>query len=106
MIQNMRKLFSRVALAVAGTYAALVVILLFAAWRVSDLEARAFELLFIGFPWVLAYMAFKHDSNPLYVLVLVLNVVTVYTFVLALVKIFSPRDLASPDKRRTRELRL
>jgi hypothetical protein len=38
-------------------------------------------------------MSFKHTGNLLYILVLILNALTVYAFMLALVRPFSPRDL-------------
>ncbi len=86
MIEHMGKLVSRVAFVVTISYAALVAVLLVAAWHLSDLEGRAFDLLFIGFPWVLA---FRHDSPLLYFFAVILNVATVYVLVLSLVKVLS-----------------
>jgi|HubBroStandDraft_6_1064221.scaffolds.fasta_scaffold30452_4 hypothetical protein len=85
----MAKLVSRIAFVVTIGYAALVAVLLVAAWHVSDLEGRAFDLLFIGLPWVLAI---RNDSALLYLFAVMMNVATVYMLVLALVKVFSSRD--------------
>jgi len=84
MIQHMGRLFSRAALIVAISYAALIVVLLIATWHVSDLEGRSFDLLFIGFPWVLV---FQDDKR--YYLALAMNVTTVYILVLSVVRVFT-----------------
>jgi hypothetical protein len=82
MIQRLANLVSRIAFVVTIGYAALIAVLLVAAWHVSDLEGRAFDLLFIGLPWVLAI---RNDS--LYFFAVMMNVATVYILVLALVKV-------------------
>lgn len=83
----MGRFFSRTAFIVAVGYAILIATALIAAWRVLDFEARAYALLFIGFPWVLALLPFR-DSTFLYFLALTLNVATVYAFTLSVVRLF------------------
>jgi hypothetical protein len=84
----MGRFFSRTALIVTVGYAILIAAALIAAWRVSDLEGRAFDLLFIGFSWVLAILPFR-DSTFLYFLALTLNAATVYTLGLSVVRLFA-----------------
>ena len=79
----MNRLFSRTALLVAVGYAVLIGVLLIAVRRGADPESASFNLLFIGFSWVLV---FQRDS--LYFLALVLNVASVYILVLSVVRIF------------------
>jgi len=83
----MGRFFSRTAFIVTVGYAILTAAALVAAWRVSDLESRAFYLLFIGLPWVLALLAFR-ESAFLYFLVITLNVATVYALALSVVRLF------------------
>ena len=83
----MGRFFSRTAFIVTVGYAILVAALI-AAWLVSDSEGRSFDLLFIGFPWVLALLPFR-DSTFLYFLALTLNVATVYAFALSVVRLFA-----------------
>ena len=82
------RFFSRTAFIVTVAYAILVAAALIAAWRVSDLEGRAFHLLFIGFPWVLAFLG-SRDSTFLYFLAITLNVATVYALGLSVVRLFA-----------------
>jgi hypothetical protein len=82
----MGRFFSRTAFIVTVEYAILIAAALIAAWRVSDLEGRAFDLLFIGFPWVLATLPFR-DSTFLYFLALTLNAATVYALGLSVVRL-------------------
>ena len=88
----MAKFVSRAALVVTISYAALIAVLLIASWHFADPEGRSFDLLFIGFPWVLATFPFRSDSLLLYFFAIILNVASVYVFVLALVRIFSTRE--------------
>lgn len=88
MIHRMARFVSRTAFIVTICYAALVAVSLLAAWRVADLEGRALDLLSIGFPWDVAV---RHDSLLLYFVALILNVATVYVFVLSLIRVFSSR---------------
>lgn len=74
-------MFSRAALAATICYTVLVGVLLIATWRVSDFEGRAYDLLFIGFPWVLVI-----PSN-FYFASIVANIATVYALALAVVKL-------------------
>lgn len=83
MIERLRRLFSPTALFVATAYAVAVFILLVAARRVADLEGRAYDLLWIGFPWVLAFR-----SDIAYPLAIALNIATVYLFALSVARIF------------------
>jgi CelD/BcsL family acetyltransferase involved in cellulose biosynthesis len=83
----MGRFFSRTAFIVTVGYAILTAAALVAAWRVSDFESRAFYLLFIGLPWVLALLAFR-ESAFLYFLVITLNVATVYALALSVVRLF------------------
>lgn len=92
MIQHMSRLVSRAAFVVTFCYAALIGGLLTAAWHVSDSEGAGYALWFIGFPWDLAVP--YQDSWPVYFSAVILNVATVYVFVLALVKLFSSRERA------------
>jgi hypothetical protein len=89
MIYRMERFISRTAFVVALGYAGVITALLVAAWRFAEPEGLAFDLLFIGFPWSLVYVALPNHRPVLYFVAVFLNVVTVYTFVLALVKIFS-----------------
>jgi hypothetical protein len=82
----MDRLFSRTASIWAISYAVLVAFLVIAARHMSDLEGGSFALLFIGFPWILI---FNGDSPVLYFFTLLLNVATVYVFVLSAVRIFT-----------------
>jgi hypothetical protein len=84
----MGRFFSRTAFIVTVGYAILIAGALIAAWRVLDLEGRAYALPFIGFPWVLALLPFR-DSTFLYFLALTLNVATVYALVLSVVRLFA-----------------
>jgi hypothetical protein len=69
MFLGMARFFSRVALIVAIGYAGVVAAFLVAAWHFAEPEGFAFDLLFIGLPWSLAYVAlpnrpwFHADSN-------------------------------------------
>jgi hypothetical protein len=87
----MANLVSRVAVVVTISYTVVIAVLLIVAWHFAAPEARAFDLLFIGFPWVLATVHFRNDSLWLYFFAVILNVVSVYVFVLALVKVSSSR---------------
>jgi hypothetical protein len=89
------KLFSRLALVVTLCYAALIAVLLAAAWHFVEPEGIAWAALFIGFPWALATLPFQHGGLWLYFSAVILNVATVYVFVLALVKIFSSQESSS-----------
>jgi hypothetical protein len=83
----------RLAFTVAIGYAGVVAALLVAAWHFAEPEGLAFDLLFIGFPWSLAYVALpNHSGLAFYFVAVFLNTVTVYAFALALVKIFSSGD--------------
>ena len=84
----MRRFVSRTAFIVTVGYAILIAAALIAAWRVLDLEGRAYALLFIGFPWALACLLFR-DSTFLYFLALILNVATVYALGLSVVRLFA-----------------
>jgi hypothetical protein len=95
MIYRMERFISRTAFVVALGYAGVIAALLVAAWHFAEPEGLAFDLLFIGFPWSLVYVALPNHSLVLYFLAVFLNVVTVYTFVLAVVKIFSSGDKTS-----------
>lgn len=96
MIYRMKRFISRTAFVVALGYAGVITALLIAAWHFAEPEGLAFDLLFIGFPWSLVYVALPdHSPDVLYFVAVFLNVVTVYTFVLALVKIFSSGDKPS-----------
>jgi len=86
MIRNMSRLFSRTALIAAVSYSLAIAVLLVCVWRVADFEGRAFDLLFIGFPWVLVL---HRDGSFFYILALALNVVTVYILVLSLARILA-----------------
>ena len=88
----MSKLFSRVALVVTICYAALIAVLLVAAWHFIEPEGLPFAALFIGFPWALATLPFQHGGLWLYFAAVILNVVTVYVFALAVVKLLSSRE--------------
>lgn len=94
MICRMERFGSRVAFLVAITYFGVVAALLVGAWHFAEPEGLAFDLLFIGFPWSLAYIAFHHIGLAFYFLAVFLNIVTVYAFALVLVKILSSD---SPD---------
>jgi hypothetical protein len=95
----MARFVSRVAFTVAIGYAGVVAALLVAAWHFAEPEGLAFDLLFIGFPWSLAYVALpNHSSLVFYFVAVFLNVVTVYAFALALVKMFSLGGQPTPDK--------
>jgi hypothetical protein len=87
-------LSSRVALVVTISYVALIAVLLIAAWHFAEPEARAFDLLFIGFPWVLATFPFRNHGHGLllYCFAIILNVASVYFLVFALVRVFSSRE--------------
>jgi hypothetical protein len=91
MIPRMVRFVSRAALVVTICYAALVAVSLIAAFHSADPEVLSFDLLFIGFPWVLAMSIFRSNSLLLYFISIILNVASVYIFVLALVRIFSSR---------------
>lgn len=91
MILRMVRFVSRAAFVVTLCYAALVAVSLIAAWHFADPEGLSFDLLFIGFPWVLATSTFRSNSLLLYFFAISLNVVSVYIFALALVKMFSSR---------------
>jgi hypothetical protein len=80
----MNRLFSRAALLVAVGYAVLVGVLLMAVRRGTDPEGASFNLLFVGFPWVLVL---RRDS--FYFVALALNVARVYILVLSVLRIFS-----------------
>ena len=64
---------------------------MFLAWRVADPEGRTYDMLFIGFPWVLALITLRDhiagDSLFRYFVALILNVATVYVLTLAVVRI-------------------
>jgi hypothetical protein len=92
MILPMVRFVSRAPFVVTISYAALVAVSLVAAWHFADPEGLSFDLLFIGFPWVLATSTFRSDSLLLYFFAIILNVASVYVFVLALVRIFSSRE--------------
>lgn len=93
MIYRMERFVSRIAFIVAIGYAGVVAALLVAAWHFAEPEGLAFDLLFIGFPWSLAFVALPTPSSLVFYFVAVfLNIVTVYVFALALVKIFSSGD--------------
>ena len=79
-------MFSRTALIVTICYAGLVGASLIAAWRVTDFEGRAFDLLFIGFPWALVF------PSDLYVVAVAMNIATAYILVVAIVKAFAKAD--------------
>jgi hypothetical protein len=82
----MSRLLSRTALIAGSSYSLAIAVLLVCVWQVSDFEGRAFDLLFIGFPWVLV---FHRNTYFFYFLALVLNVVTVYILVLSLVRVLA-----------------
>ena len=88
----MARLVSRVALVATISYAVLIVVLLIATWHFAEPEAAAFDLLFIGFPWVLACLAFHRLP---YFSAVILNIATVYVFVLALDRVFSRNSTSS-----------
>jgi hypothetical protein len=92
MIYRMARFVSRVALIVAIGYAGVVAALLVAAWHFVEPEGFGFALLFIGLPWSLAYLALPYNSLVFYFVAVFLNIVTVYVFTLALVRIFSSGD--------------
>jgi len=69
------RLFSRIAISVTAGYAALIVALLVAAKQNSDLEGRAYDLLFIGFPWDLWAFVLRQKSMYFYALAIFLNLV-------------------------------
>jgi hypothetical protein len=89
----MARLVSRATVIVTFCYAALIGVLLIAAWHISDPEGAGFALLFIAFPWDLAVP--YQDSWWFYFTAVILNVATVYVFVLALVNVFSSRERAN-----------
>jgi hypothetical protein len=91
MILRMVRFVSRAALVVTICYAALVAVSLIAAFHFADPEGLSFGLLFIGFPWVLvlATSTFRSNSLLLYFIAIILNVASVYVFVLAVVRTFS-----------------
>jgi hypothetical protein len=94
----MERFVSRIAFIVAIGYVGVVAALLVAAWHFDEPEGLAFDLLFIGFPWSLAYVALPiHSSLVFYFVAVFLNIVAVYAFTLALVKIFSSGDRSAPD---------
>lgn len=82
----------RAALIATLSYAVVVATLLVVSWRNSDAEGRVFQMLFIGFPWVLALFPLHVNSIVFYFVALILNVVTVFIFALAVSKLFSWRD--------------
>jgi hypothetical protein len=88
----MARFVSRIALVVTISYAALIAVLLIATWHFAEPEAAAFDLLFIGFPWVLACLAFHRLP---YFSAVILNIATVYVFVLALHRVFSRNSTSS-----------
>jgi hypothetical protein len=82
------RFYSRSALIVAVSYAALIALLLIAAWHVFDLEGRRVDLLVIGLPWILMMSLIPGKSWFSDVLTIILNIATVYFSVLCLVRIF------------------
>jgi hypothetical protein len=88
----MARLVSRVALVVTISYAALIAVLLLATWHFAEPEAAAFDLLFIGFPWVLVCLTFHWLP---YFSAVILNVATVYVFVFALDRALSRNSTSS-----------
>jgi hypothetical protein len=87
----MNRLYSRTALRVSICYAVLAVGLAIYIWRMTEAEAAGFGFLFFGFPWSLvAAFTSCYSLNDLYCLflVLILNSATVYSFVLAAVRLF------------------
>ena len=73
----------------ALSYAALIALLLIAAWHVFDLEGRRVDLLVIGLPWILMMSLIPVESRFSCVLTIILNIATVYFFVLCVVRSFS-----------------
>jgi len=88
----MAQFYSRIALAVTIGYAVLVAILLITARHFAELEGVPFVLLVICFPWALACLLFP--KLPFFCAV-VLNITTVYAFVLALDRVFSKNSANS-----------
>jgi hypothetical protein len=87
----MNRLYSRTALIISICYAALAVGLVIYIRRMAEVEAAGFGFLFIGFPWSLVAVftnCFHLKETYCVFLVLILNTATVYSFVLALVRLF------------------
>ena len=81
----MHRLYSRVALISASAYAALIATGLIAMLRVNDAEGRLFDFFFIELPWGLVLGS---ESRFVYALALTLNILTLYSLVLAVVRLF------------------
>ena len=96
----MARFVSRVPLIAAIGYAGLFATLLVAASHSADPEELAFFWLLIGFPWSLVSLGFPNHSGLVFYFGIFLNMVTVYVFALALVRIFSSGD--QPNSRQTR----
>jgi hypothetical protein len=88
----MARLVSRAALVATISYAALIAVLLIVTWHFAEPEAAALDLLFIGFPWVFACLLFHRLP---YFSTVILNIATVYIFVLALDRTFSRNSTSS-----------
>jgi hypothetical protein len=88
---TMTRLYSRTALIISICYAALAAGLAIYIWRMTEVEAAGFGFLFIGFPWSLAAVftnCFSLKQIYCLILVLILNTTTLYSFILAIVRLF------------------
>ena len=88
MEEPLSRFFSRSALIVAISYAALVGLLLIGVSHMSDLEAASVASGVIGLPWILVMHLIPAFNWFSYFLTITLNVATVYFFVLCVVRIF------------------
>jgi hypothetical protein len=88
----MNRLYSRTALKISSGYVALAVCFTIYIGRMTEPEAGGFGFLFFGFPWSLAAVftnCFSLKDPYCLFLVLILNTATVYSFVLAGVRLFN-----------------